>query len=309
MSTPELTAIRAALVADGWASEEEAAAMPDEQVMELARTFNLEMQATADSVQQYRLSDLEIEVMHAQALFKFPGDEQPSERFSGVLLAAQQRRAWYKEAYKQGQKDAPTCLSVDGRTGSLPRETRTVGGQERPCFGDCGTCYFGQYESDRNGGKGKDCAESRLLIIKTDGRELPMILRAPPTSIRSVEGYLTNLVNQKLPMRMVRTRFSLTHEGAAANYCLLSLTLDGDKQSAKLPIADAQQMVAMTQAAPFLSISQMRALPEPDAQEDAGDMVQQPKTANGKASKPAAPPPPPKDPASGATEQQDNIPF
>ena len=259
----DLSAIRAKLIADGWASEEEAAAMDHATVLAMAQTLNLDTAETA-AIAQPKLSDVEIEIMHGAAMFKFPGEENGVENFSGVIQHVGKQMAWYEKNYQQSSKDQPDCSSRDGITGSKTREIRTVSGKEVPCFGDCGTCHYGQFESSRTGGSGKDCAERRVLLVEVEDRAITMMLRAPSTSIGGVSSYLTNLISQKLSKSTVRTAFSLSHKPGVDNYSVLGLTLDGGKAKARLPVPEILRMAEIRKGPTFQYLTNMKALPAPE---------------------------------------------
>jgi hypothetical protein len=277
----DLTAIRAQLVADGWAGEEEAAAMDDATLLSMAETINIDVADTAGAAQP-RLSDVEIEIQHGAAMFKLPGEDTAVERFDGVIQHVATQKAWFEEAYKQGAKSAPDCHSGDGIKGSRARETRKVGNKSVECFGDCGTCHYGQFESSRNGGNAKDCAEYRVLLVEIEGRAITHMLRAPSTSIEPVRSYLVNLVSQKLSKSTVRTRFSLAHKPGADNYSVLSLSMAGSKGEARLPVPEILRMAEIRKGPTFQYLSGLQAMPAPEEGESgAAQAALPPSKANG----------------------------
>jgi hypothetical protein len=175
----------------------------------------------------------QVKIMNAGVgLFEFT--DNPSEtlrEFSGVILGSHDRNVlWDKafgvEAATQEEK-LPACSSNDGLFGT-PRQgfahaalTRhgiaAATGTERI---NCKTCPYNAWGSrgmipaklrtgeDPATAKGKAVANYRVLYVMVAGREVPMQLVVPSTSIASYDEYLAGLLQRGIPVQAIVTKFT-----------------------------------------------------------------------------------------------------
>jgi hypothetical protein len=108
--------------------------------------------------------------------------EKNMDALVGVIVFSQPAKAYYSIAYEDAgaSKTPPNCSSMDGLVG-----VGTPGGQ---CF----KCPMNQYGSALKG-KGKACADLRLLFVLGQDSILPMMVKLPPTSVKHVDTYLARL--------------------------------------------------------------------------------------------------------------------
>ena len=65
----------------------------------------------------------------------------------------------------------------------------------------CATCPFNRYGSDvdtetAQPRRGKACREKRLILFLRDGESLPVVVLAPPSSLRAVDSFVTLLATR-----------------------------------------------------------------------------------------------------------------
>jgi hypothetical protein len=115
----------------------------------------------------------------------------------GVVVHTQTTRAYWETSFEQsGGGTPPQCVSRDGLTGiGIPG-------------GDCMNCKFNQFESDSKG-RGKACQESRLIFIVLKDEILPIVVKAPATSLKGAKKYLLGLTSRNHPVHSVFTKLTL----------------------------------------------------------------------------------------------------
>jgi len=108
---------------------------------------------------------------------------KPAESIEGIVLHIGIRRSYWEDPNPTGVP--PQCYSVDGLIG--------IGSPG----GDCGACPFNQFGSAVNAsgkqGRGKRCREMRVLLIIRPEDRLPLVVLAPPASIKGIKQWLMRL--------------------------------------------------------------------------------------------------------------------
>lgn len=133
--------------------------------------------------------------------------EEAVKHLDVVIIAAQDTRKYYVKPY-DGSKNPPDCVSLDGVHG--------IAGDDAPeeCGGLCEDCPLAQWGSarDKDGNplKGKACSERKAMLILREKSALPLILSAPPSSLKYVQPYFGRMVSGRgRPFYGVVTRLSL----------------------------------------------------------------------------------------------------
>lgn len=134
------------------------------------------------------------------------GEPEVVTAIEGVIVAWKDIRAYWPTAY-DGGNEPPACASEDGRYGICIDENEHLGG-------DCMSCplsKFGTKIDSKTGsaGKGKACREARVLFVLTGKGLLPIVIVAPPTSIKSVKNYFMALLNEQIPYWGVISKIQL----------------------------------------------------------------------------------------------------
>lgn len=170
-------------------------------------------------------------VMAAGAgLFEFTDNNDTLREFEGVVLNSHPRNILWDKPYgdspqdADGKQEGPACVANDGKYG-IPREgfihmglpqnrdnpepDYDATGNERI---ECATCPYNEWGSkhliDPRGGKGKAVTNNKVIYVLVPGRETPVEVILPPTSIKNFDQYLSTLLNQGDPVQTVMTRFS-----------------------------------------------------------------------------------------------------
>ncbi len=160
---------------------------------------------------------------------------EPRSAFEGVILARQNARAFWATSLEAGSGNAPPdCRSDDGIYG--------VGDPG----GDCSRCPFAQFGS-KEGSNAQACKALVLLYVMVPGEMLPIVVVAPPTSLRPVKDYMLRLTSSGNAYWHVVTRFGLesSKNAGGIKYSQISLTMAGilDEPS-QAALADARTQMA-----------------------------------------------------------------
>lgn len=143
-------------------------------------------------------------------VWAYPGSDGTEARttFEGVILHKQKARAYWSAGLEAGGGAVPPdCRSDDAIYG--------IGDPG----GDCKQCPFAVFGSKvgTNGqpGRGQACKLMSLLYVMVPGELFPMVVVAPPTSVKVVTDYMFRMASRSLPYYGVVTRFGLEQSKAA----------------------------------------------------------------------------------------------
>ena len=119
--------------------------------------------------------------------------ETLSAPLQGVLLGIRRSRR-HSVVEVPGGPRVTECSMIHQN----PDAGLTAAGEHRACA----TCPFNRYGSDVDTEtgqvrKGKACREKRVLLFLRDGDTLPIVVLAPPTSVRTVDGFVTLLATRQ----------------------------------------------------------------------------------------------------------------
>lgn len=121
------------------------------------------------------------------------------EALEGVILHTTRRRAYWSNP--NPTQAPPDCSSVD-----------MITGHGNP-GGLCENCPHNEFGSAKDGnGRGKACKETRLLFILRKGDVLPVVIAAPPASLKDMKKYLIDLSQIGLPYFGAVTQLTLSPE-------------------------------------------------------------------------------------------------
>jgi hypothetical protein len=118
--------------------------------------------------------------------FVIPGDdgeEATVPEIEGVVLAQKRVRVYYSRPYGEGNQDPPDCASKDAELGH-----GNPGGR-------CDTCALNEWDTGK-GGKGKACKERHLMLLLQPDAQLPIVVSAPPSSLKSIRRYMMRLTKR-----------------------------------------------------------------------------------------------------------------
>lgn len=125
-------------------------------------------------------------------------------RFDAVILKELPVNLFYKTKFDPQSPTPPDCFSQGGYAPDA-----SVAFKEAAT---CGECPHNQYGSgkDETGkpSKGKACANTRRLVLKVEGVDLPVLLALPPTSTKTFNQFLKELTGLKVAYSGIVTEFS-----------------------------------------------------------------------------------------------------
>lgn len=156
------------------------------------------------------------------------GKETAVDEVSGALVFLKKQRLFWSNPDPSGS--APDCVSLDGKRPEPGGMFAPDGpsGDQNP-FGTCEKCPMSKAMTDLKGGRGSACKEQRLLFLVQPGTMLPVVVTAPPSSIKSIEKYIVSLVMQGTPWWQVRAKLTLERATNKANqtFARIVATPDG----------------------------------------------------------------------------------
>ena len=147
-----------------------------------------------------------IRIVHAEQMFRFPGDVTKTQ-FSAAILYRQAVKAYWSS--DQDFTEPPRCASRDGKKpDSIVQE---------PIKQHCWTplCPKNVMGSDEKGGRGKACKDMERLWLYFDPNEyeMPLQLSLPATSLRNLGNYLRECAVAGVSFCFIVTEFTLTPAG------------------------------------------------------------------------------------------------
>lgn len=158
------------------------------------------LQAMVYNLQDEQISEFDLDRIKIPAggglFFNVPGEDgiTPEKSIQGIVLHLGIRRSYWVNPTPTGSP--PDCFSIGGLKG--------IGNPG----GECANCPFNQFgsavKSDGKQGKGKRCREMRVMLILRAQDRLPIVVLAPPASIKPVKQWL-----MKLPVFMFQAVIKL----------------------------------------------------------------------------------------------------
>jgi hypothetical protein len=126
--------------------------------------------------------------------------------FEAIILREVPVNTYFSSKYDEGNPTNPDCWSLGGLVPDAAIEHK----ESASCIA-CPKNKFGT-GTDESGkrSKGKACRNSRRIILKVEGVDLPAIMSLPPTCIKGLNQYLKMLSSNKpaIPMFAVKTLFT-----------------------------------------------------------------------------------------------------
>lgn len=173
------------------------------------------------------------------------GPAEPQRALEGVIVAWSDQRAFWREAFS-GAGTPPDCASRDSRLG--------IGDPGGACL----KCAFAQFGSaapkpgKTEPGRGQACKQMRMLFIVRPSDLLPIVVAAPPTSLKAMRDYFIKLAGAGIPYYQAITSLKLAQDKNAdgIDYSLveprMAATLS-DEEAARIKMfSDSLQAVFKT---------------------------------------------------------------
>ena len=189
---------------------------------------------------------------------KFDRDDDLTDSITGIIVSAQTARGYWES---EGTKGTPFCSSVDGKFGEVsadvtPDSARLVAANElakpHPYAADqtegnrivnCKTnCPLNKWGSDRKGGAGKACKETRRLLIQEEEKRIPVILSLSPTSLKPFKAYATKMTGDKSAFFAVVTELGVKEQSSTGGFDYGIVTL---KKKEDLTLDVVKEVIAL----------------------------------------------------------------
>lgn len=141
----------------------------------------------------------QIGIIHQAQMFVFPDGEKRQE-FAGVILDMNRVNAWWEQSFDEsGGGSPPQCYSMNGIVPDKLSENLQAE--------ECAECPQNKYGSD--GGRGKACKNMKRIHVLFQDELFPHRLTVPPSNLKAVDIYVTQLTSKGFPYQLVETGFSL----------------------------------------------------------------------------------------------------
>ena len=188
---------------------------------------------------------------------KFDRDDDLTDSITGIIVSAQTARGYWES---EGTKGTPFCSSVDGKFGEVsadvtPDSARLVAANElakpHPYAADqtegnrivkCIECPLNKWGSDRKGGAGKACKETRRLLIHEQGKRIPIILSLSPMSLKPFKMYATKMTGDKSAFFAVFTELGVKEQSSTGGFDYGIVTL---KRKDDLKLHQVKEVIAL----------------------------------------------------------------
>lgn len=132
------------------------------------------------------------------ATMQIPRDPNGVARVRAVMIAGAQNitKAWYAKSFVPGAKEAPDCFSNDG---VVPAP-----GVKSPQCQNCASCQKNAFGSHPVTGRGKACADRKMIVLVWEGLPDELItFNAPTMTLQNLKKIDTELRNANIPLQSV----------------------------------------------------------------------------------------------------------
>ncbi len=158
------------------------------------------------------------------------GGEVEQKSIQGIIVMTQSTRQYWEQSFEEtGGGTPPDCSSEDA-----------VNGRGNP-GGECSNCIYSEFDPDTNR---QLCKENRLIFMVMQNDILPIMVAAPPTSLKNVRKYLMGLISKRKYAHSVYTELTLetdkSLEGIA--YPKINIRKIGDVENPDVSAAYAKMI-------------------------------------------------------------------
>ena len=159
-----------------------------------------------DNLDQIQIRLPQVKIIHQAQMFEMP-DGSKTQSFEGIILDFNKINSYWANSFDEtGGGTPPDCFSLDGvRPSMLSADL-----QANACP-DCPKNIFGS-ERNKKGepGRGKACKNlKRVHIITNSNQLLPFRLTLPPSNIKALDKYISDLAAMGKRWRQSWTEFKL----------------------------------------------------------------------------------------------------
>lgn len=184
------------------------------------------------------------------------GGEKNEEHITGIIVGFKDVRAFWVEDYEtSGGGSPPECTSSDLVHGSGLFGARSAVNPSGLCS-DCPNSKFGTAPAKKKPGskteeeglgRGQACKQMRAMFLLRPDVLLPIVISAPPTSLKNAKGYFIGLASEGQPYWKVVTRLTLAKDKNkdGLQYSAINFALAGkDLATSLVPDKDLKAIAA-----------------------------------------------------------------
>lgn len=167
--------------------------------------------------------------------------------FEAVIVIHEPRRGLWPKTAEDAKSGGPLCSSQDAVTPVQAVVIETTRGPEHT-GPECAGCLFAQWGSaglmnlEAADSNGQACKQQILMVLLVRGKEVPVLLFVPPTSLKEFESYKSTMAYAGKSLIGHYTRFRVEKAEGASGYAYGALSMEpGDV----LDMADRRRMFAL----------------------------------------------------------------
>lgn len=167
-------------------------------------------------VSAFELDVLKVPSGQGAALWSVPtlsGEDENVKAVEGIVVVMRTIRSYWKVSLDEsGGGSAPDCSSQDGETGlgapdghpdfregNYEVRYSAAGEEIRRGRFSCADCPLSEFGTAAKG-SGMACRENKLLFLLRPDALVPMVVKAPPTSLKPLKGFMYRLMNERIPL-------------------------------------------------------------------------------------------------------------
>jgi hypothetical protein len=164
--------------------------------------------------------------------------------FEAVIVIHEPRRGLWPKTAEDARSGGPLCSSQDAVTPVQAVTIRTTRGDEHT-GPQCAGCLFAQWGSaglmdlDAADSNGQACKQQVLMVLLVRGKDVPVLLFVPPTSLKEFEQYKSTMAYAGRSLIGHYTRFRVEKAEGASGYQYGALSMEPGDQ---LDVADRRRM-------------------------------------------------------------------
>lgn len=126
-----------------------------------------------------------------------------TDKVRAVLVASASSitKAWYANGYTPGSTDAPDCFSLDAKV--------PAPGCAQPQSTNCATCKKNAFGSNTQTGRGKACADRKMVVLVWEGEpDTLMTMNFPTMSMNALKSLDIKMREANIPLQAVLVEMS-----------------------------------------------------------------------------------------------------
>lgn len=161
--------------------------------------------------------------------FEMP-DGTKVDSFEAHVVGFVYRNEYYDKPYNKNNPSPPACFAIGESEGGLIASDNSPSKQGQECV----SCQWNEFGSDPNG-NGKACKNNVFIaLLPTDDQVSEhdiWVMKISPTGIRPFNKYVKTLLQQNVPLSLVRTRIFCDEDTSYASVRMEAIGFEADNYS------------------------------------------------------------------------------